>query len=51
MADENPNENMQVSAIDRVEEDIPVPAPTPSSQMPSMTPSADTYPRCLLRLQ
>ena len=41
MADENPNENMQVSAIDRVEEDIPVPGPTPSSQMPSMTPSAD----------
>jgi len=35
MADENPNENMQVSAIDRVEEDIPVPAPTPSSAMPS----------------
>lgn len=41
MADENPNDNMQISAIDQVEEDIPVPAPTPSAAMPSMTPSAD----------
>ncbi|MDI6737032.1 MAG: hypothetical protein QME12_00765 [Nanoarchaeota archaeon] len=41
MPEENSNENMQVSAINQVEEDIPVPAPTPSAAMPSMTPSAE----------
>ncbi|HII14972.1 MAG TPA: hypothetical protein HA362_01555 [Nanoarchaeota archaeon] len=40
----NPNEEMQVSAINRVEEEIPVPAPSPSpmpSQQMSMSPSAE----------
>lgn len=41
MPEENQNEDMQVSAINQVEEDIPVPAPTPSAAMPSMTPSAE----------
>ena len=45
MPDEtNPNEEMQVSAINKVEEDIPVPAPSPSpmpSQQMPMMPSAE----------
>lgn len=40
MAEEN--QDMQVSAINQVEEDIPVPAPTPmAAAAPSMTPSAE----------
>ena len=41
MADDQNPEGMQISAIDKVEEDIPVPAPSPSSGMRSMTPSAE----------
>lgn len=40
----NPNEEMQVSAINKEEEEIPVPAPSPSpapSQQMSMSPSSE----------